>query len=342
MKRDKNLDCTKGFACILMIFAHAHGYGKTIDNEFTLFLYQIGLFAPILFLGATGISMTYQIRKRPYLRIIISYVFLFMISFANTGLRYINYINLSDWNLYACISLSALTALLFYKYINLFTIFIPILIYFFLRNMNITTSLFYGGLFSLIPWTAFVLIGLYLHFHKKYIYTFFILAVISLLFLMPRNGFRIVDNYNTPLYISSGIAVYTLSLIIMPFILKIKWIGNLLTYLGKNSLLFYIIHRLLVIYLPYRLFAPILWVLLFTTTVLLIPTLKKINKYFIEKYSHTMLFWVIIVIAVLVPFVFSMGILVQRAIMFVVLILHALNYHVILNIDIFSLKKRNQ
>lgn len=49
MKRDLILDGIKGSACILMFFAHGHGYGKTIDNSFTLLFYKIGLYAPVIF-----------------------------------------------------------------------------------------------------------------------------------------------------------------------------------------------------------------------------------------------------------------------------------------------------
>ena len=341
MKRDKKLDCIKGLACILMIFAHGHGYGKTIDNWLTLLIYQLGLFAPVLFLSSVGVSLTYQIKKRHKIPIIAGYILLFIMSFANMGLRNKEYFILTDWNLYASISLSAILTLFIIDYVNLFTAFIPIILLFFLNKTNIPVSLFYGGLFSIIPWTSFTLIGLYLNSHKYFIKVFLALSFISTLLFLTSNKHGMIE-YNKPIYFALGIFIYSFSLNISSMILKLKYISRVFRYLGQNSLLFYVIHRLIVIYLPFKLFAPVLWLFLFITTIMFMIMFTEINSRYIEKYSAAYFFWVLLIIAVLIPSLLSMNINLQRALMFGVLVLHALNYHNFINLGIFNKNYNNK
>lgn len=344
IKRDKGLDIVKGLASILMIFAHAHGYGKTTDNWLTLSIYHIGLFAPVLFLSSVGVSLTYQVKKKSNFIIVVGYVLLFIVSFANMGLRlrYKEYFTLADWNLYASISLSAILTLFILDYVNLFVAFIPIILLFILNKTNIGISLFYGGLFSIIPWTSFTLIGLYLHSHKYFIKVLFVLTLMMSSLLIITNKHGVFDEYNTPFYLTFGLLIYSFSLIITPKLLKIKYISNLLIYLGQNSLLFYMTHRLIVIYLPLKLFAPVLWLILFITTIIFMYIFTKINNLYIRKYSDNYFFWALLIIVLFIPSLISMNIYLQRAIMFGILILHALNYRNFMNLSIFKKNYNNE
>lgn len=329
MKRDRSLDMVKGLACILMILAHAHGYGKTIDNGVTLFFYQIGLFAPILFFGSIGVSLTLQMKSRPFILIAAGYLLLFVVSFANMGLRllYKDYFTFMDGNLYASLSLSALFILMIHKRISIIAICVPLLLYYFLSKTTLEVSMFYGGIFSFIPWIIFSMVGLYLHQRPHLIKTFSVgmlfLSIAIFVITKPAS----IGEYNTPLYIALGLFLYSFFKIIASHLLRIKYLSWLIMWLGKKSLLFYVIHRAIVIYFPLRLFAPLLWLSLFISTIVLMYLFIRINSLSVEKYANTYFFWATLVIALIVPFLLPMNIHSQRAIMLSVLLLHALNYH---------------
>lgn len=319
----------KGLACILMIFAHAHGYGKTIDNEITLFFYQMGLFAPILFFGSIGVSLTLQVKKRPLTLIAAGYLLLFVVSFANMGLRllYRDYFTFMDGNLYASLSLSALFILMSRKRISIIAICIPLPLYYFLSKTTLGVSMFYGGIFSFIPWIVFSMVGLYLHQRPHLIKMFSVgMLFLSMVMFVITNPTSISE-YNTPLYISLGLFLYSIFKITASRLLQIKYISRPIMWIGKKSLLFYVVHRAIVIYFPLKLFAPLLWLSLFISTLVLMYFFIKINSLYIEKYSNTYFFWITLIITLIVPFLFSMNIHSQRAIMLSVLLLHALNYH---------------
>lgn len=338
MKRDKSLDVIKGLACILMIFAHSYGYGKTTDNWWTLLIYKIGLFAPVLFLGSVGVSVFYQAKKKFILLILVNYLLLFAVSFANMGLRlnFNEYLTLDDWNLYAGIAFSAILTLFILNYTNIFVTLTPIVLLFLLNKTGVEVSLFYGGLFSIIPWSSFTFMGRYLHSHKYFIKVLFMLSlVLSLTLIIFWNQITIYE-YNSPVYITLSFLIYSFSLMIATKLIRINRLSELLVYLGQNSLLFYVVHRLIVIYLPFKLFAPVLWVALFTGTLVFMYISTKLNSLFLSQFSDNYIFWALLVIAIIVPSIISMDISLQRPFMFGVLLLHALNYHNFTNLGIFK------
>lgn len=333
MRRDKILDGLRGLGCLLMILAHSHGYGKTIDKNFTLYLFQLGQFAPVFFFSSLGISLPYQFKKKSNFQIVAVYILLFIISFANMGLRlrFKDYITWEDGNLYASLAISALFIFLVLRNSWISIIIIPFIILFVTHNTSFGISLFYGGIFSFIPWVLFALFGLFLHIYKHYVKPVSFAALVLSILLVLTNNAGIFGAYNTPFYFVFGMFLYSFFILILPNLMKEGIFSLFIAYLGHYSLLFYVVHRILILYMPYKLFAPIAWIILLTITVLIMKITAVVNNLIFIRYSNKSIFWATLITLMLLPSLTLMTIHFQRAIMLTVLMLHAFNYHAFMN-----------
>lgn len=329
MKRDRNLDTVKWVASIMMIFAHSHGYGKTFDNWLTLIFYQAGLLAPALFLTATGASITYQIKNRPRILIFFSYFLLFVVSFANVGLRlqHKDILSFEDGNIYTSIALSGILAVLIAGRENMFIALLPLIIYFLLKPfLGNTHSMLYGGLFSIAPWSTFTLTGLYIIKHKQLTFWTLVLLLLIFFFFYLTDDTSLPGDYEFPFYLVIGLIFYLSILMIAPLITKKRYLFGSINFIARNSLLFYVIHRLIIIYLPLKLAAPLVWIILFVSSITLMKLLIRINFSYLFKFSSSIYFWLILILIMLIPYFFPFDIIIQRLLMFLVLIIHSLNY----------------
>jgi len=97
--RDHSLDLIKGFACLLMIFAHAPGianspltsllYGH--NNKLVQTFYLLGEFAPVFFFSVSGVVGYLQAQKYQPKSVLLGYLFLFFLGFSYNGITQIEF-----------------------------------------------------------------------------------------------------------------------------------------------------------------------------------------------------------------------------------------------------------
>ncbi len=152
----------------------------------------------------------------------------------------------------------------------------------------------HGTLFSVIPWVGFILIGDYLQKNKNMRLPVFILGSAAALYL-KLTGAKINDQSATLFFITLGLAIYSLSVLISPYLNKISYASGFLAFLGKNTLLYLWVHFFLLktVFSMYRLYAPYIWILLLITTAIMMFILLKLNDLTLVNISGRLTFWAV-------------------------------------------------
>jgi len=324
-KRDKSLDVIKGVACILMLLAHSRTQGRTDDTQFTIFLWEFGFLAAVLFFAGIGMSVVYQLKKRTIAELVIFYLVMIWISFADVGKTTVNYFSLGNVNLFFSLGIACIISIFLIKRNNLIVTLAPLGIYLILGLFNIPFTPIYGLLFGVIPWLSFILFGNLLFKEPSKVMLYFIvftlLDIISFL-----GGQTIVTEAANWAFIFSGFALTSFLVLISPKLIKIKPIENLLTYLSLNSLLFYWLHIFILYVLPVKIFAPLLWLGLLLLTIILMKLLDKLNQLTFQKISSKIYFWLPLLFSIIIPLVFQFSPGLRFYFFNVVILIYALNY----------------
>jgi hypothetical protein len=251
-QRDTFLDFTKGFACILMVFAHLTTGNKAINTPTTQFFWYLGFFAPVFFFATLGISLNYQLKKKKSSTIIITYLLLFIFSISEINRFNSTYILFPAINLFASLSVSALISIIFISSNNLFYSLIPFLLHFlFIYIFNLKPQFFLvGSLFSPIPWASFTLLGDYLNKNsiKRKIIS---LSSGFLLLYLVAQGYIIKNQSVNLIFITTSLFIFSVWLEYGPKIEQyLKSAKKPLIYFGQNSILFLILHSIVIYLLP--------------------------------------------------------------------------------------------
>ncbi len=331
--RDKSLDIVKGIACILMIFAHSHSLGRTIDNDFTYFFWYLGFFAPIIFFASIGAALIYQLKKRSLYSLIIFNLLLFLISFANLGRESIEYLDITKNNLIGSLALSTIFTLIYWEINGLFVFIILLILDRFLNTINLTPTILHGILFALIPWSGITTLGKYLHKNKKNTLFVFVIGILITFYYLIIKREYITTQFLTSSFLGVSLLIYSFCLLVAPMIGKVPILSLLLTFLGKNSLLFYFLHLFILFTITFKLQAVLMWIFILVSSIIFMLILKSLNHYTLERISSLLWFWVVLVSAIFVPLLFKFPQQFQFYFFSILTIIFALNYK-----NLFKLK----
>lgn len=334
--RDKALDIIKGVACILMIFAHSATLGKTIDNSITTVFWYLGFFAPVLFFASIGVSLVYQLEKRTTEKILIFNLLFFIISFADRGKESLNYFNITSPNLIASLAIATIFTVFLKRTNGLLILCILIIVDRIGNRFPIPPTIFYGIPFALIPWAGITTLGKYLYENKKSRIFILMAGLLITFYYVFIKHQTIQDQFLTSLFLGMSLAIYSFITIFADKIGKMPGVSDVLTYLGKNTLLFYWVHLFILFTINLRLPAPMMWIFILVFTIISMMVLKKINHYLLEKFSKTILFWGIIVLAVFIPPLLHFSQQTQFYFFSALTIIFALNYSQFLQLNILD------
>lgn len=325
--RDKTLDIIKGLACILMILAHSRTLGRTLDNSLTEPFWYLGFFAPVLFFGSIGVSLTYQLKKRKALMIIIFNILLFLISFADRGRESLSYINFTNPNLIGSLALATILIVVLRKFNGLVILIALIVLDRILNRFGIQTTILYGIPFALIPWAGITSLGKFLHERKQWlIYVLAAGVLITFYYYVIKN--QIIENqFMTTLFLGMGLVIYSLSALFSRFFSGLPGISLVLGYLGKNTLLFYWIHLFILFSINFKLPAPLMWIFVLLVSLISMWVLSKLNYYSLSNVSKNLWFWVILVILVFIPLIIELSLKFHFYYFSILTLIFALNYH---------------
>lgn len=334
--RDKNLDIVKGLACILMIFAHSKTLGRTFDSSFTEAFWYLGFFAPVLFFGSIGTSLTYQLKKRSIYSIILFNLVLFLISFADRARESLSYLNFTNPNLIGSLALATIFVVVFRRINGLIVLIILIGLDRILNQFGAPTSILYGIPFALIPWAGITSLGKFLQ--ERKIWNIVILATGSLIALycyVFRNQ-TLENQFMTTLFLGLSLIIYPSANLAAGKISLVKPITELLTYLGKNTLLFYWIHLFILFSINFKLPAVFMWLFVLTSSIAGMLVLKKVNSFVFGEISKSVFFWIIVILLVFAPLLFKFSLSFHFYFFSFLTILFALNYHQFLSLEIIK------
>jgi hypothetical protein len=332
--RDKTLDIVKGFACILMIFAHSRTLGRTIDTPFTEAFWYLGFFAPVLFFASIGVSLTYQLKKRNAVLIILFNLVLFIVSFADRGRESLTYLNITNPNLIGSLALATIFVVIFRKVNGALLLVFLLFTDRILNKLGAPLSIIYGIPFALIPWAGITSLGKFLQ--ERPIWNIVILTTGSLITLYSYVfDNQILENqFMTTLFLGISLMLYPASNLLAKKISLIKPMEAVLTFLGRNTLLFYWVHLFILFTIGIRLPAVFMWVLILILSIGSMLALKKINLYSFEKISGTNAFWLVLVLLVFLPYFLSLSTDFLFYFFSFLTVIFALNYHQFFNIPI--------
>lgn len=318
MKRDRTLDIVKGIACLLMILAHPKTMHMTIDTDFTTFIWYIGFFAPVVFFASVGVSLQYQVNKRSKYEIILSNALLLTFVYISQAFNFDS--------LFTSLTISSVIAVFFLRWNSALLIIGVKLIDELLNIYGISPRHFHGTLFSVIPWIGFIFVGDYLHKNKNVRLPVFVLSSAAAVYL-KFTGAGLYSQSPTPFFITLGLAIYSFSLLISPYLNKVPYGGGILAFFGKNTLLFLWMHFYLLtnVFSKYKLYAPYTWVLLLAATGIMMYMLLKLNDLTLVKISGKLTFW-LVCLAVYVLIVRLSGVFTSQISSFI-LFIFAMNYH---------------
>lgn len=326
--RDKTLDIVKGLACLLMVFAHARTLGRTIETPLTDPFWQLGYFAPFLFFASIGVSLNYQLKKRTVLVVIIFNLLFFIFSYADRARESVDWLNLTNINLVGALALATIIGIVLRRFNGLIVFILFLVADRILNKFSLGTSILHGLPFSIIPWAGVVLLGEFL-FEKRNWNLYFLLIGAVLTFYLTIIKQEIIENQlMTTLFLGISLIVYPVSLIISPMIEKVKYFSNILIYMGKNTLLFYWFH-LIILFTVTRFVLPavLIWIYVLALSLTGMYVLQKINKFTLEKISSNLWFWIILTSLVFTPLIISLTLQQKFYFLSPILIIFALNYH---------------
>lgn len=260
-ERNKQLDLLKSFACLLMVLAHARLFGRTTDDSVTILLWKLGFFAPVVFMGAMGWGLAYQMQKRSRRELILFYCALLAVTlpyFGSRGTYPVFYGGLFFW-----LALAAITCVLFPRITTRWWVlilpFCMIDVARFIYHAGVPPTQFSFHVFYAFRWMYFVLLGRYLAKHPRLVVPFLVVSVVAAVAQILA-GARLPGQALTPLFFTIGTAVYCLALFAIAHanrLAELQFVG----WLGRSTLAFLFVHRAFLATVPVRLPAPAEWLL---------------------------------------------------------------------------------
>ena len=262
-QRDTSIDILKGVGCLVMIVAHSSL--KSIGYE--QFKFWGGL-APVLFFSATGVTAAFQAQKYKPRGVLLTYAFLFLLGFSFNRITDPGFLQEPEFDIIQMIAIGSVAVYLLEYYLRprawiYFLLgFLAFGLKFILQKFlvgisiaGVTNALIPPGIFPIFPWLFLFFFGLFAYRINNYFNAGLAAGFGALLFVLQKINFPIdLENkwdMSLGYFLASGILVF-FAFFILRFISsqrKIFKYEGLLTFLGKNSLLFLYVHFPIILYL---------------------------------------------------------------------------------------------
>jgi hypothetical protein len=263
-QRDPSIDILKGIGCLVMIVAHSSlnfgGYDR--------FKFWGGL-APALFFAATGVTAAFQAQKYKPRGVLLTYAFLFLLGFSFNRITDPGFLEEIEFDIIQTIAIgSSVIYLLEYYFrprtwVYLLLGFLAFGLKFILQKLlagiaivGVTNALIPPGIFPIFPWLFLFFFGLFAFRINNYVNAGLAAGFGAVLFILQKINFPIdLENkwdMSLGYFLACGILVFS-TFFVLRFIFsrwgKIFRYEGLLTFLGKNSLLFLYVHFPIILYL---------------------------------------------------------------------------------------------
>ncbi|MBW4084539.1 hypothetical protein [Paenibacillus sp. S150] len=307
---DNSLDAIKGISCILMIIAHIPVYFNGNERVFQI---AAGL-APVLFFAVSGVTTTFQVRRRSFRSILSFYALFAVIGFSYNLMWRPEVQAFKIMDVPQIIALGVLSIYLLEKYLKppLYAyLLLPLLIFsvhyfighrlpdFPLRSVLFTETI---G-FTYFPWMLAFAAGIFAYRCSNQANLILALAAGLLLSILSIGGVRESDfsKYN----MSVSYLLLSLAVLFGAFYLfrrkKSYASSSLLLYFGKHSFLFLFTHLLLILAFDRlglgRLYIVWMWGLALVCTYAAMRSLQRLNRCIAHYLEHPWP-WVLIVLGV--------------------------------------------
>lgn len=314
-ERDSTLDYLKGFACVLMIFAHAPGI---TDSIIVKLLRVTGELAPIIFFGVTGITSRIQADKYTTFSIFFSNILLFLFGYSLNS----EYFLTGKLGLLQIIALGSLVVALLSQLLkkeqHFFLVWLSLTVTYVILNFKSENLLYLcdsiiptgkAGTFPLFPWLSFFIFGSFSYriLNRYNLYFFFIFIFIYFLVLDQNFKIQKWEFSITFYFLSYAFLAFTIYTFRKFNFFNLSRVSSMLTFFGKNSLVFIYLQLLFVEPTSFIMggIIPLTWIVLTSLVILFIYilqlsfSLKIMYNIFSNIYS-----WLILLILIIfVPFV---------------------------------------
>lgn len=260
-QRDTSIDILKGIGCLVMIVAHSSlnigGYER--------FKFWGGL-APVLFFSAAGVTAAFQAQKYKPRGVLLTYVFLIMLGFSFNRITDPGFLREIEFDIIQMIAVGSIAIYLleYYFHPQAWIYFLLGLIAFGLKFIlqaffagisiaGITNLLFPPGIFPIFPWVSLFFFGLFAYRNNNYLNVGLAAGFSLLLFVLQKTAIQVdIENkwdMSPGYFLACNILLFSTFFILraIPLFQQIK--NGLLTFLGKNSLLFLYVHFPIILYL---------------------------------------------------------------------------------------------
>jgi hypothetical protein len=256
VQRDNTIDILKGIGCLVMIVAHSSlnigGYDR--------FKFWGGL-APVLFFSATGVTAAFQAQKYRPRGVLLTYAFLFLLGFSFNRITDPGFIKEIEFDIIQIVAVGSTAVYLLEYYFRPRTwvyLFLGLLAYglkFALQRIlagtviaGLTNTLIPPGIFPIFPWLFLFFLGLFAYRAHPYLSLGLAAGFGAALFLLQQA--HIPMDIDNKWDMSPGYFLVSVVLLFSTFFVlrlastrgsPLKYTG-LLTFVGRNSLLFLYVH----------------------------------------------------------------------------------------------------
>ena len=263
-QRDTTIDILKGIGCLVMIVAHS----SLKIGGYEQFKFWGGL-APVLFFAATGVTAAFQAQKYKPRGVLLTYAFLFLLGFSFNRITDPGFLEEIEFDIIQIVAISSSLIYLVEYYfrprvwVYLLLGFLAFGLKFIFQKLlagifiiGVTNALIPPGIFPIFPWLFLFFFGLFAYRINNYVNAGLAAGLGATLIILQKINFPIdIENkwdMSLGYFLVCGTLVFS-AFFILRFISswreKIFKYEGLLTFLGKNSLLFLYVHFPIILYL---------------------------------------------------------------------------------------------
>ncbi|MDD2922156.1 MAG: heparan-alpha-glucosaminide N-acetyltransferase domain-containing protein [Anaerolineales bacterium] len=259
--RDASIDLLKGVGCLVMIVAHS----SLNLGGYEVFKFWGGL-APVLFFSAVGVTAAFQAQKYKPRGVLLTYAFLILLGFSFNRITDPGFLKEVEFDIIQMVAVgsSAVYLLEYYLRPRVWIYFLlgalafgfKFILQFVFAGVSISglTNLFFPpGIFPIFPWLFLFFFGLFAYRIDNYVNLGLALGFGALLFSLRQINIALdLENkwdMSFGYFLACSILLFAAFFVLraIPFFQQRR--NGLLTFLGKNSLLFLYVHFPIILYL---------------------------------------------------------------------------------------------